>query len=227
MPIVLPAAIGYGGLEVLAIAPEMIDGASRRDRLALGAERLATPWTDGGAVRATGAAPRGAHVLTWACPTRAHVARLDAFLARCRGALTAFWLPSYRQDFTVLATATNTWTVAGWGYAARVAPMFAALGVSDHVIGVLPDERWFVRRVTAAAANPDGTETLTFAAGVPATSAVAVVGADLLRRTEDGLAAGLLRCARLADEPVLTEFHRGDVALVRAGAVELLRETPL
>lgn len=215
----------YQGLTILPVFPTKVDGASRREGLALGAEILRAPWAGGiAAARATGAAPGAVHDLVWASQTRAELATLLAFLEGLGGPLTAFWLPTERQDFTVTAASGADWTVTACDYTALVAPVWAALGASDHTIGVFPNGSYFVRRVTGAVDNGDGTETLTH--GSTVASDGSLPASPTAQTTAAGLAAGLLRVARLTEEPVATTFD-GPLAITRARAVELPRETPV
>lgn len=223
----MAAAVLFRGLELLVLPPTKIDGADREETLAGGVAAFAAP---SGAVvplardRVPGTAT---HALEWLCPTRAALADVEAFLARRRGRLTPFWLPTYRQDLHVTAAALGSWTVEAWGYAATVFPAWAAASTTgaDHAFVTArpgdPASPYAARTITAVAAGA-ADDTLT----VSSNAALLVGDASPLLTTADGAAVSLLRVARLADDAYTVEHRTGSIARVRARAVEIPRETP-
>jgi hypothetical protein len=56
-----------------------------------------------GVLAAPDAPLRETQTLEWLCETRAALAALEAFLARRAGQLAPCWVPSFRQDATIVA----------------------------------------------------------------------------------------------------------------------------
>ncbi|GLC25060.1 hypothetical protein [Roseisolibacter agri] len=223
----MAAPIVYrGGYEVLAIAPVRINGATRAERLALpGAE---TTGPSGVAVPDVAPLPASeARALTWVCESRAALAELEAFLARCAGRRTPFWLPSYRHDWTV--TGLDGGLVVRRGPQAGYADAFPSLvaahqSAADYALMTTAAGRWRTARIVGAIDQGDGTDLLTLD-GV-AGDVASVGGAPTFALTAQGAGYSRLCLARLADDVVTIDFHTGAVATVALTAVTLPGETP-
>jgi hypothetical protein len=223
----MAAPVLFRGAELLVLEPTLVDGAPRRDALALPGDVLRAPWAGdvAAAVRASGAPPAGTTAYTWVCESRAALADVAAFLARRAGRLIGCWLPTFRPDVTVTAAApgVTSVTIRAADYAAATWPLFAALARADALGIWSPDGTaagaYRVAAITGATANGDGTETLALATG-------AVVGAGAALSSAQGGVASFVRYARLAEDRVTITHWSGSVAVVTAAFQTLPRETP-
>lgn len=115
---------------------------------------------------APGKAPGWTRPVLWHCFSRAEAAELRAFLARRRGRAVPFWLPSYDEDFTLLADALSgagSLTVASAGYSTLVFPVGSS---RRHLALQATPGVPFYRKLSAAVDNGNGTETLTLASSL-------------------------------------------------------------
>lgn len=198
---------------------EVRDG-DRRETQTAGATRADAP--SGAFV--VGAVDRplvATHELAWPASDRATLVAVEEFLAACAGRFGAYWLPTLRDDFTVVAAGLNTRTVASWGYASTVFPAFSAVAGGDHLLAIRPDGTYRIRRITAAVDNGDGTDTLTLSTAL---------GTDIGTASQTLLSPAarfmLLRLARLDTDTITTTYTHGECATIRVPAVEIPRETP-
>lgn len=210
----------WDGFDVLAIAPTLVDGATRSVGVVLGAEALGAPWAGDAvaAYRATSAPPAWRTTFTWAAEDRGALAALDAFFAARAGRLVPFWCPTFLPDLTLLAVADagHTWRVRACGYVAQRAPLFDAIGVNDRVYARTPAGVWTAAVVTDAVDNGDGTESL---------HVDHFAEPDLGAATSaTGLVVSFCHLARLDSDAVTVRHIHDRLAFVEAPVVTLLRE---
>lgn len=150
--------------EMLVIPPELVDG--RRFDLQAGVDLDASP-AGGALALGTLAPPQQTMDVAWQCMTREALAEVEAFLARRRGRVVPFWMPSYRQELEYLAAdGPAAIIVRAGGYAA----LFASQNDFDTLhpwVRIAPDGTHSPMYLNVATDLGDGTERLQFGYGGP------------------------------------------------------------
>lgn len=148
--------------------------------------------------------------------TPAAVQALRTWYFSVKGALTAFWLPTWQMDLEPVADVVSgvaALTIRSIGYTERLFPHEAR----RHLAFVPPAGAITHQRVTAAVNNGDGTETLTLSGSS---------GAPIYPGAGAGLVSFLLY-VRLAEDPFEIRWLEPGHATAALDVVELPRQVPV
>ena len=158
--------------------------------------------------------PRGkSEVVTeyeWLLNGRSQMVEFREFLGRRKGRLTGFWMPSWKHDFTLRATASS----GELGFVVTE-NYYAALISGDpgrnHVRVLFKDGTSILREITNAAQNPDDTMNLI-------TSETNGVSFSV----EDVRIISLVGWSRMYSDKFTLKYHDRDVAIVNSSIVNIL-----
>jgi len=148
----------------------------------------------------------------WLTYTRAEAKVLREFIDARAGRAVPCWVPAWEEDMTLTADVAPgglALTVLEMGYAVRVFPVGNG---RRHLANRIPGGAFYFRKVTGAADNGNGTETVTIEEGVPVT-----IPTNAL--------IGFLHFARLDDDVAEIEWA-GQFAECRFRLRDLPAETP-
>lgn len=200
----------YRGHDLLT---EMPNGREQRDQDATTRVEVLESLTGSRHGAGAWASPVLQWPFVWYLPDRVTISAFVWWLAERRGRYAPCWVPTWRRDLTLRATAgvsDTDLTIEAVGYTANAFPLesrrhIAAIVPGGGTITVLP------RRITAAVDNGDGTETLTIESAFGVTL------------DPKAILSFVVLC-RLADDQVTIHWFHPGVAEAKTRLVELARQ---
>lgn len=214
------APFTYQGFDVLSWLPDGIE--SRSGAWTTPLERIDVP-SGAFALAAPALHPVHTTKAVYRCLSRADHAPLWTWLSAQLGRYGSFWCPTFQRDLEITNSGTlGTWIIRYAGFAA----LFAADPSAKYLYGFTNGGALVATvKVTAAADNGDGTETITYSTNSLLVSGNGGIGVYVTTLVSV-VAASLLRFARLDTDAISQTFATREIIDVAIEIATITGEAP-